>query len=144
MLLISTPVRPRHPMRQRLGSVSHIDVILWWSIFGTCHSAVCHHHHPRCIFASCHSSWWTILAKKNCRKLILGHMTAGFAHGRQRRHWRYATIVIGGCHVLVEFGHCAVGILCRLYVGITIDSLIFHKVHLFDLHLKKIGKQELM
>ena len=48
------------------------------------------------------------------------------------------------CHVWVEFGHCAVGILRRLYVGITIDLLIIHRVHLYDLHLKKIGKQELM
>ena len=80
--------------------------------------------------------WRTILAKKKLRKLIPGHMTVESANGRQRRHWRYATIVIVGCNVWVEFGHCA--------VGITIDSLIIHRVHLFDLHLKQIGKQELM
>ena len=71
-------------------------------------------------------------------------MTAGFAHGRQCRHWRYVAIVIGGCHDWVEFGHSAAGILRRMYVGITIDLLIIHRVHLFDLHLKKMGKHKLM
>ena len=63
---------------------------------------------------------------------------------RQRRHWRCATIIIRRCHVWVEFGHREVGILCRLYVGITIDYLIFQRGDLFDLYLKKFGKNELM
>ena len=88
--------------------------------------------------------WWTILAIKKSRKLIPRHMTASFAYGGQRWHWRYATIIIGRCHVWVEFGHCVVGIVCRLYVGITIDCLIFHRGNLFDLHLKIKRKHELM
>jgi hypothetical protein len=58
-----------------------------------------------CVFDTCCSSWWTILAKENSRKLIPGYTTAVSAYGVQRRHWRYVNIVIGGCHCRGELCH---------------------------------------